>query len=134
MGSLTKLKELTKVLPPVPHLSEMIHNPGGTRSYIEYNVNGGTCIGFGLLNQEQIAVQKIFISSGTEFPLHTHEIEKEFGIIYSGLLKVFVEDEEYIVNPGECIEFCCNQKHKVIALDDTWLIAVSIPAIDGYPK
>lgn len=134
MTNIEHLKTLTDNLPPIPKLSEMIHNPGSVRSYIEYDVEDGSAIGFGLLSQKEVGVQKLFISSGTTFPNHIHDKEVEFGILFEGKLEVEINGEKQIVEKGECVKFCCKDIHGARALEDTWLIAVSIPRIDGYPK
>lgn len=128
------LRELTKVLPQVPALVDMIHNPGNVRSYVEYEVEDGTSIGFGLLNQKEVAVQKLFLSKGTNFPSHKHDEEKEIGIVFQGKLSVTINGESRILGVGDVVQFDKNCCHSGKAIEDTWLIAVSIPRIEGYPN
>lgn len=134
METLNRLKKLTEELPEIPTLKQIVHNPGNIRSYIEYEVDNGTSIGFGLLSQQEVAVQKLFLSSGSEFPPHKHDVEKEYGIIFEGEVEVDIEGQKQILKKGDCVEFCCNKTHSARAITDTWLIAVAIPAIQGYPK
>ena len=134
MNSINKLKTLTEELPAIPKLADLVSNPGNFRSYIEYEAGEGTIIGFGLLNQQEVGVQKLFLSKGATFPVHSHECEKEWAIIFSGAIKVNVGKVFKTYRTGDCIEVDCALSHSGVALEDTWLITVSIPRIDGYPK
>jgi len=132
MCSIDELKLLTETLPPIPNLADFTSDKGGHCA--QYEVENGTSFGFNLLNQKEVGVQRLFLSKGGEFPIHAHESEKEWGIIYSGSIKFQIEDEEYIMSVGDSVEIAKTHNHGAIALEDTWLIAVSIPRISGYPE
>jgi len=134
MQTVDELKEMTEQLPPVPKLEELISNPGNKRHYIEYKVEDGTAIGFGLLSQCEVGVQKLFISSGTIFPEHVHNNEIEYGIVYNGKLKVTINENSRIIEKGDYIKFSAQEVHDIEALEDSWIIAISIPKIEGYPN
>lgn len=134
MKELNKLKELTHNLPAVPTLKEMIHNPGNIRSYIEYEVEEGTAIGFGLLNQKEIAVQKLFLSKGTIFPTHYHLEEHEFIVVFQGSLEIEESGFKHVLKEKDCVKLEAGKNHKGLALEDCWIIVISIPSIEGYPK
>jgi len=127
------LKNLTDNLPPVPTLVDLIHDPDNIRSYVEYSVSNGTAIGFGLLNQPEVAVQKIFISKGSIFPQHEHDVI-EIGVIFAGEVEINVGDTPIRFRVGDVIKLQKNERHSVKAIDDSWIIAIVIPRDDGYPK
>jgi len=130
---LQKLRELTDTLPSFPSLVKMESN-----NRIDYNVDNGVSFAFGLLSQTEVAVANVFISSGAVFPKHSHK-ENEFLIVYEGGLVVEICDaggEDYrsiIVETGGSVYFDNNERHIVTALEDTWLIAITVPAAEGYP-
>lgn len=134
MNELNKLKELTENLPEIPTLSELIHNPGNYRNYVEYKVDSGTCIGFGLLNQKEVSVQKLFLSKGTTFPSYAHNKEKEIWVLYEGELSVTNNNKTRILIVGDIVGFNPGDLHEITAIKDTWLITTAIPSMDGYPK
>ena len=127
MDSLQKLRQLTEEL-PAPLLNTM-SNPGP--GYMEYDVDG-TCIGFGLHNQQEVAVQRAFVSGGTTFPKHEHDTH-EFLIVYQGHLIFHLHDEEYPVGVAGSIHIEPHTPHSVVATEDSWLIGITVPAEEGYP-
>lgn len=123
---LKKLAELTEKL---PDLVKTNSSPG----FIEYKMEQGTCLGYNLLNQKEIAVQKAFLSKGAVFPKHSHE-EKEILIVFQGELLVKIEESSHNISPSELIELLPHQIHSVTALSDTWVLCIAIPAAQGYPE
>ena len=118
------LRKLTK------DLTDLVSEKQGR--YVEYNCSVGVCIGEGLYKQNNIAVQKAFLSKGTIFDRHDHG-EKEFLICYEGIIE-FTNKEKRKVGVGEIIIFDKNHAHSCEALEDSQLIAVTIPASKGYPE
>ena len=125
--SLEKLRELTEQL-PAPLLSTMSTLSSG---YGEYEVDG-TCIGFTLHNQAEVAVQRSFICTGTFCPNHEHN-SHEFLLVYQGRLVVHLHDTEYPIGVADCIHIEPNTPHSVMATDDSWLLGITVPAEEGYP-
>ena len=132
--SLDKLEELTEKLPGIPKLTDLVVSDNPSKHSIIYNVEKGTSFGFALLSRKDVAVMELFVSKGTSWPPHVHNEEKEWGLVYKGKLSVVVEDKKVILQPGDCIIFEKGKIHSSEALEDTWLIAVSIPRIEGYPE
>lgn len=124
--NLKKLKELT---PRLGQLTLGHNNPG--KNFIEYDVENGTCIGFGLHNEDAVAVQRTFMSKGTSFPEHSHE-EWELFLVYHGHTKVKYNNTEVDLKKTEYLEFKPNEPHSAYACEDTWFIAVSIPSGEGF--
>jgi len=133
MNSIETLKILTEELPPIPTLSSFETNI--EKGYSEYVVEEGLSFGHSLYNRPEVAVMRMFVSKGTKWPNHVHDNETEWLMVYKGSIKVRCDNEEDVtLVPGSAIEFCKNKNHYGEALEDTWLIAVSIPRVDGYPK
>jgi len=100
-----------------------------------YTKNGEGCItGKSLMNTGEVAVQNAYMKAGTVLPAHKHPDSIEYLIVYSGELQIIVYDRVYRVQPGQYIRFLKGDPHKVVALKDTWMIGITIPADSGYPK
>lgn len=124
--SMKRLKELTDRLPPLVDLI-------ATRAEsVEYEVSQGTVHGFGLWKDTQLAVQRAYLSKGAAFPRHSHEAY-EYLIVYRGRLRVKLNGDEQIVKTGEAAILQPGQAHSVEALEETWILAVTVPAVEGYP-
>lgn len=135
MNNLDKLKELTNGLPEIPKLKELIGETDSSTHSILYDVEKGTSFGLSLLSRPQVAVQEVVISKGTFFPKHVHEKEREIIIVYKGKLEIIVEGENnQVLLPGDSIVFEPGKVHSSFALEDTNMITISIPRIEGYPK
>ena len=131
MNSLDKLAELTQKLEPPLTASSLASFP--VDGAVEYRVDG-TCIGFNLWNESHISVQRCFLSAGAVFPEHVHEYSAEWLIVYSGLLQVQYGKEDMVtVLPGQCAQFAPGQLHTVAAIEDSWVVGVTVPADSSYP-
>lgn len=133
MNNLDKLKELTEKLPPIPKLTDLVVSKEITDN-IEYFTEKGRILGKSLLDKPSCSVQELVLEKGSLFPPHTHDDEIEFGIIYEGELEVTIDGKAFTVGKGEIIKFNKQEVHSGLAIVDTWMIAVAIPRIDGYPK
>lgn len=127
------LEELTK---NIPNFDTMIKNKDA--SQIIYDVNG-TCIGFFIAKERDFSIQKTFITCESEFPTHIHE-EVEWLIILnkSGKLKITYankdcEENDVILEFSDSYKIQSNVPHNIRALEDTWLLGITIPASKGYP-
>lgn len=100
--------------------------------FIEYDVGAGTCFGIGLLKRDDVAVQQAFMSSGTRFPTHQHD-EIEYLIVHHGRLVVWVGGNQKDIGFGMSVRFNPGEPHTVEAQEDTWMIALTLPAASGYP-
>lgn len=131
--NLRKLKEIT------PKLSKFIiskpnHDSSNPGNFIEYSPNdGGTFLGFGLFKNTNIAVQRVFMSKGTKIPEHNHK-EWECCITYSGNYILHYKEEDREMPPKSIAIFEPDKPHSGIMLEDTWIIAITIPASGDYPN
>lgn len=134
------LKNLEELIPLLSDLT--ISNSPDT----EYDVGDiGTCFGFYIYQNDKIAVQRAFMSKGTMFPNHTHD-EKEYVVVYMGKIKVLTKNKRHlsgaeskkldypILGVGDGIFFKQGEPHSVEALEDSWLICMTIPPGKGYPS
>jgi len=130
VDNLEKLRELTKNLPPVPKLEDF---KSEQEKSTEYMLEVGTCISYNLLSRSEASVALTFISSGGKFPEHQHS-EKEFAVIISGSMIVYKGDKKETLGVGGCMVFNEGQSHRVRALEDVWLIAVTVPQSKDFPN
>ena len=136
---LMELRELTDSLPPLP-----TGLPHGDDGYYEYPTVGdsGFVRAWSLLSDPRVAVAKFELSKGSVYPPHSHQMAKEWVIVYSGSLLVDVVGEvscahfrgqDSVLRAGGCVHFVRGQVHQATALEDTELLAITIPRDDAYP-
>jgi len=118
------LKDLTNRLAPLIDYEK--------NDVIEYKVPAGTCLGFGLFNVPEVSVQKAFLSKGTIFPIHTHKV-MEWLMVYKGKLESSINGRKKILDIGAGVYINPEEEHSVLAVEDTWIIGVTIPSDSGYP-
>jgi quercetin dioxygenase-like cupin family protein len=121
--NLEALKELTKRLPDLVTLSS---------STVRYEVDQGQCVGVNLRFGMQIAVQDAYMSGGATFPVHSHS-GIEHLIVYEGRIRIEEDGIGREIGVGESCVFPSGVKHTVLAIEDTWMIGITIPADEGYP-
>ena len=127
---LDKLRELTANLPPIPKMADLKIE---VAQHTEYKIKNGTCISRDLYSDNDVSVARLLITSGGELPEHKHK-EKEYAVIASGKIVIYKEGKRMILGVGDCIVFEVNVLHRARALEDTWLIGVSIPCSKDFPE
>ena len=126
---LERLEELIRDLPP---LTSLIRTRIAT-DYVEYGVEGGTCLAWPLINIPEGAAQRTFISKGSTFVTHFHNVN-EFIIVTKGKVQASLDGQLMrVVHVGECQLIPARISHTLHALEDTWFIGVTVPAAKGYP-
>lgn len=126
-----RMEELEAVAKKINGLSKFILEVG--ENSIEYDIDGGKCYGIGLLSQAEISVQKAFMSKGSIFPKHNHEVS-EWLLVYEGKLLIdYCDETQEEISVGEAVHFLPGKDHRVIALEDTKYIGIVIPTTGGYP-
>lgn len=103
---------------------------------IEYKMEeeGPKCIGYPLFNDGNVGVQLIFMEKGAVFPRHIHKAT-EWLIVYAGKLQFFNGVYQgRILNKGGSITIAPTTSHRVKAMIESWMVAITIPAASGYPK
>jgi len=129
MVDLTKLKKLNI------ELDKITLEPN--KEIVEYMVDGGKCIGFNLLHNLDISIQKAFMPKGTDFPRHSHRAT-EWLLQISGEAELTIYsngDIEDIVSmkPGSMCEIPEGKGHSYKVLSNSWLIGITMPGIKAYP-
>ena len=122
-----KLRELTTLL------HSFVRYDSGKGSVIEYDTSCGTVIGFGLYKSEEVGIQRAFLLFGAILPRHRHD-QTEILIPYTGTLKVTIDGETKLYRPGEVCILPPNIPHTAEAVEDTYVVGVTVPADKmGYP-
>lgn len=123
-----KIQELKAAINNLPPLHELVRASG---EYVDYKVDSGTCKGYGLYKTAEVAVQVCNMSVGTTFPEHTHELPVKIEWLHIVKGKIKVGDR--VIGEAESISFKTDEPHKVFALEDVEMIAVTMPADKAYP-
>jgi len=112
-------------------LEKLIKSGNGKTTY---DCANGKCIGLSLFDEPDVGVMRMYMSKGTEFPEHTHEDAKEIGVVYSGRFLLKRGGKVYKYGIGD--HFYCEkgEPHSGKALEDCWIIFISVPKAGGYPR
>jgi quercetin dioxygenase-like cupin family protein len=126
------LRELRQMTNDLPGLQALVLQK--SESVIEYECEDGVCIGIGLFKSKDVAIQRTFLSKGAVFPEHKHVNEVEFLLIYTGALEVRKLGKLDHISTVECVKFKKSEMHSLMALENTWMISITIPGSDDYPN
>lgn len=101
---------------------------------VSYDCEGGNATGVKLFTAPAVAVQSCHVPAGCKFPPHIHA-EREHIILYRGLAKVRVEGlADVELHVGDSIDVPTNTTHTFEALEDCWVIGVTVPASPVYSQ
>lgn len=128
---LDRLEELTLDLPPIRKLEDFKVTQNGLTTY---HFASGIAISESLYSVADIAIAKTSIPKGTTFDVHSHEISGEWIIVLNGILDVHMGKESHILNKYDSIKIIAKEPHYAIAVEDTTIIAITIPRDDGFPE
>jgi len=92
----------------------------------------GSTTGKALYKDKNIAVQLAWMPKGSVFPSHQHKVH-EWLIIIDGKLEMFVNGERSEIATRQEIHLNPEDDHSIMALEDTYMIGITIPAEEGYP-
>jgi quercetin dioxygenase-like cupin family protein len=129
--NLAKLTMLTEHL--APRLSD--HNESGVDAgtVVEYKMDKGIGVAFGLLHEPTIAVARTTLSAGSKFPAHSHD-EREMLLVYEGCLTVNLDGVDHVLHVGDSITICPGVTHYATTDVDTRTISATVPADKGFPR
>jgi quercetin dioxygenase-like cupin family protein len=127
MENLEILKEITHKLPSLADFVILRKN-----KVIDYEIEGGHCVGVSLLNNSKVAIQDSFMKAGTLFPLHAHDVI-EIIVVYDGEAEC-VSDSVTHLTKGDVIKFEVNSLHTCKAITDSHIIGITIPSSPNYPR
>jgi hypothetical protein len=119
----------------LPDLSQLVNHR--KRESIEYLVPG-TALGFNLWNKPDAAAQITFLTTDTEFSIHTHK-EQEYILLVSGSMKIIGEGTFIGPHQGRTIDvgggchFAPGIPHGFNILENSCVIGITIPASEAYP-
>ena len=124
---LVHLEQLTEELPSLDALVQ-----SSSDNLIEYQTENGTIIGVNLYSSPAIGVQRLFMSKGSELPMHQNPDQREWFIIYKGILEVHYDSHTATLGIGDSVYFDPGSPHSAKALKDTWMIGITVPRAKGY--
>lgn len=128
---LDKLEIMTPNLPPISRLGDFKFTQNGITTY---QFESGTAISEKIYSVADVAIAKTIIPKGTKFDVHLHEISGEWIIVLSGSLTVNIDGSNHILNKYDSIKIIAKEPHYAIAVEDTTIIAITIPRDDGFPE
>jgi len=129
--ALDKLKELTPQLPLIPSIKDLRFADG---AIVKYKLVGGEALSNSLYSDEDIAIAKFFIPKGIIFPTHVHKESDEWLIILEGTLGLDLEGKTIMLDKYDSIKITADKPHKAIAVEDSTIIAITVPRDDGFPE
>jgi quercetin dioxygenase-like cupin family protein len=127
---LNKLEELTPHLPPTPFLADYKSGNGST---VNYSFENGSVVSETVYAVDEIGISKSFVPKGVKIDIHEHPFSAEWLIILEGVLMVYVGSKEEKLHKYDSIKIDTKQPHYAIAVEDSTVIAITVPKDDGYP-
>ena len=124
------LKKIETFLEVIPEGNAILSEHIG---YSEMKMDNGIAFAFGLMHIPEIAVSKTVISKGAGFTDHRHSMT-EWIIVFSGKLQFTMEGKTGDLLPGEGVKITAGTKHSALAIENTKIIAITIPADPTFPK
>jgi quercetin dioxygenase-like cupin family protein len=81
-----------------------------------------------------VAIAKTRMTKHTILEEHIHKDSLELLVVLEGQLKLLMNNGILTLNPFDHIKIEKNTNHIAMAMEDTLLIAVTIPKDDGFPR
>ena len=95
--------------------------------------NNGEVFSQALVSEEAVGVQLVYMIKGTDIPEHIHDNEVEHVIVYQGLFHLYHKGQERSIQVGEHACFLAGEPHRGTMLENTIIVAITIPRAEGYP-
>ena len=122
-------KEIRKEM-PLSNITKHI-----AESQVEYEaLNDNVIKGICIYNDGDIAIQKAFMPKGCEIKKHKHDVIEILKIVTGKLKFLNGTEDGRILEVGDQITIPTGQRHSVLALEETWVIGITMPADPAYPK
>ena len=96
---------------------------------IEGQPNTGTMFVKPLLRGESMALIEVRLRAGVSSSLHAHGHDSLLYVV-SGKLKTIVNNETFVLGPGDVCRHPRDASHRVEALEDTVFVEVKSPPIE----
>lgn len=117
----------------VPALRELVHTMNNSSTTIVYDTDHGKILLKHLHKREKMAVSMCSMPKGSDFPEHNHKVI-EWLHVESGELEFRLEGKEpLILRAGESVYIKPGKAHSAIALTPVEVLAVTMPADEGFP-
>jgi mannose-6-phosphate isomerase-like protein (cupin superfamily) len=130
-GAIDLIGRLETLNKCAPSLSDLV--AARKQNVVEYEVDGGWSIGYGISNDKECAIQKNFTTGGSLFPTHAL-LEHVYYIILEGEGVVIVGEEKREFKAKDCITVPPGVAHSWYYRKHTRYIGVTIPASEGFPS
>lgn len=124
---IAKLEQLQKTMPSFEELVSAMHG-----TFVQYELEKGFAIGYGLLHESDCAVQKYFATADTHFPPHVHD-EYEYFIVIQGEGEVSIDGQSVPFKAKDWIVIEPGKSHSWHYATPVKMIAVTVPASEGFP-
>jgi quercetin dioxygenase-like cupin family protein len=95
---------------------------------IEGQPNNGTVFVKPLLQGDEMALLEVRMGAGVSSSLHEHAHESLLYVV-SGRLRTIINDEVFLLGPGDACRHPRAATHRVEALEDTVFVEVKSPPI-----
>jgi quercetin dioxygenase-like cupin family protein len=130
---MTAAEGLKAIARNVQTLRDTILDTGRTNGHVQYAGTAGSVEGEALYNDGACAVQQVTYSPGLDFPMHTHDQEREWLIVFGGEITVEKDGVERTYGPGEFVFLLPGERHNTKSANGGVAIAITIPADPGFP-
>ena len=67
-------------------------------------------------------IKKLFVKKGQKLSLQSHEERTEIWVVLSGKIEAIRGNSSFFLGTGELIKIGKKEKHRIIALDDSWVL------------
>lgn len=124
------IEKLEALQETMPSFEELVMSMHGT--FVQYEMEQGFAVGHGLLHEADCAVQKYFATGDSVFPEHKHK-EFEYFIVIEGKGVVTIEGEKQPFAPRDFIVIRPGQTHTWYYETPCKMIAITVPASQGFP-
>lgn len=105
-----------------------------TPSIVNIEMEKGTGIMFGLINEPECSVTKTFLSANSRFFEHVHRNQKEYILMVSGEASFYLEQEETILKYSDFIYIPPEVVHYCTTDVDCWFLAIIFPEDKSWPE
>ena len=98
-------------------------------SVIEGQPNRGIFLVKPLIGGESMALLEVRVRAGAASSMHAHAHESLIYVV-SGRLKTIIDNETFVLGPGDACRHPCAVGHRVEALEDTTFVEVKSPPME----
>jgi quercetin dioxygenase-like cupin family protein len=95
---------------------------------IEGQPNTGTFLIKPLMQGETMALLEVRVTAGATSAIHAHSHESVLYVV-SGRLKTVIDDETFVLGPGDACRHPQGASHRVEAVEDTVFVEIKSPPI-----